>query len=465
MRIGHQDREGALLAAQQAKACAVVIGACLLLLGAAGFMLYRAQGVRRGGVKINPPVYSAPPLPPPLPAAGHKFLDPTFGTEIMRVTDEHTAAGANGDSSYPYWPTFNKDSTRMIVRLPTIGQARFAKLNATSFTISSLMTPANSPDGGQPDWGEALWSGTNKETLIVHNVLGRRFFLYNVATNSYNVLANLAKTLGVREYIYQASRSIDDDRIAFTIRRDDSATNGNYPIVGFAVWRVSTASLLCRVNTTDLNEVQIDKSGRYVLWVTEQNAGTAGANVFKVVDLDARPISAKALTVDAPDYAMNHYAVGTGKFICGPIGYSGTAYLGLTLRTLSAPHTYFTILQFSPAYFGAVGGSADHISWENDDESWFEVEHYSKPGGSWYPFRDEIILVEAKTGGRVRRLLHHHSVFADYYDQPRSNISRDGRFIAFTSNWGGNRRDLFIARIEPETVLTPRIRPRRVTRE
>jgi hypothetical protein len=463
MRIGDQDRTFTSRAARRAKACALVVGACILLAGSAAFVLYRAQGV--SSVKISPPVYAVPPVSPPLPAAGDKFFDPTFGTEIMRVTDAHTAGGANGDSSYSYWPTFNKDSTRLIIRLPTIGQARFAEFSASSFTVSNLITPASSPDGEQPDWGEALWSGTNKDKLIVHNVLGHRFFLYTVATNSYKVLANLATTLGAREYIYQVSRSIDDDRLAFTVRRDDSAIDGTYPTVGFAVWRVSTAALLYRLNTTDLNEVQIDKSGRYVLWTTDQNAGTVGANVFKVVDLDARPVTVTALTVGAPDYAMNHYAVGTGKFICGPNGYSGPSYLGLSVRALSAPHTYSTIVQFSPAYFNSVGGSAGHISWENDDESWFEVEHYSTPGGKWYPFRDEITLVEAKAGGRVRQLLHHHSVIADYYDQPRANISRDGRFVAFTSNWGGHRRDLFIARIEPESLLMPHVRPRRVRLE
>jgi len=46
---------------------------------------------------------------------------------------------------------------------------------------------------------------------------------------------------------------------------------------------------------------------------------------------------------------------------------------------------------------------------------------------------------------KVRRLAHHRSVFAEYYDAPRANVSRDGCFVAFTSNWGGSgRRDVFI---------------------
>src|SRR2546421_648924 len=51
-------------------------------------------------------VFAEPPLPP-LPAAGGKFRDPVFGTEIMRVTDARD--GAQNGTFYPHWPTFNAD--------------------------------------------------------------------------------------------------------------------------------------------------------------------------------------------------------------------------------------------------------------------------------------------------------------------------------------------------------------------
>jgi hypothetical protein len=39
-------------------------------------------------------------------------------------------------------------------------------------------------------------------------------------------------------------------------------------------------------------------------------------------------------------------------------------------------------------------------------------------------------------------------VFRDYWDTPRADISRDGKFIAFTSNWGSaSRRDVFIIKV------------------
>ncbi|MCA1615406.1 MAG: hypothetical protein LC800_15150, partial [Acidobacteria bacterium] len=52
--------------------------------------ILKAQQAARAsaaGVKTDSRAYREPPAPP-LPRAGGTFTDPTFGTEIMRVTDE-----------------------------------------------------------------------------------------------------------------------------------------------------------------------------------------------------------------------------------------------------------------------------------------------------------------------------------------------------------------------------------------
>src|SRR5439155_16681137 len=61
----------------------------------------------------------------------------------------------------------------------------------------------------------------------------------------------------------------------------------------------------------------------------------------------------------------------------------------------------------------------------------------------------------------VRSLLQHRSsidfqsITTGYWGMPKPTISRDGRFVAYTSNWEkSGRYDLFIARIEPAPVLS-----------
>src|SRR5207237_6868695 len=76
-------------------------------------------------------VFAEPPLPP-LPTAGGKFRDPVFGTEIMRVTDARY--GAQNGTFYPHWPTFNADSTRLLVRRRDTDDAIYA-FNPDNFTL------------------------------------------------------------------------------------------------------------------------------------------------------------------------------------------------------------------------------------------------------------------------------------------------------------------------------------------
>jgi hypothetical protein len=94
-----------------------------------------------------------------------------------------------------------------------------------------------------------------------------------------------------------------------------------------------------------------------------------------------------------------------------------------------------------------------HVSLLARDERWALISFYSfKGGGPAGPglFHDELVLVRTDGSGRFRRLLQHRSKAQDYWDTPRANPSYDGRFVAFSSNWGGSKRvDLFIARLDP----------------
>src|SRR6185369_3733437 len=49
---------------------------------------------------------------------------------------------------------------------------------------------------------------------------------------------------------------------------------------------------------------------------------------------------------------------------------------------------------------------------------------------------------------RVVRMAHHHSVYRSYYDTPRANLSQDGKYVTFTSNWGNSgRTDVFLLKV------------------
>jgi hypothetical protein len=89
-----------------------------------------------------------------------------------------------------------------------------------------------------------------------------------------------------------------------------------------------------------------------------------------------------------------------------------------------------------------------------DNELWAMASRYSPTGGGVIAaFDNEIMQVATDGSQRVRRFVHHRSVAGgDHYtEQPKANISRDGRFVAFSSNWGNanGRVDVYVAQVPP----------------
>lgn len=85
-----------------------------------------------------------------------------------------------------------------------------------------------------------------------------------------------------------------------------------------------------------------------------------------------------------------------------------------------------------------------------DNDLWALASRYHDGGGTVSAaFDNEIVQIATDGSGRVRRVCHHRSVFNEYYDSPFAGISRDGKFINFSSNWGSasGRHDGFIVRI------------------
>ena len=82
-----------------------------------------------------------------------------------------------------------------------------------------------------------------------------------------------------------------------------------------------------------------------------------------------------------------------------------------------------------------------------DNERWVLSSRFSTSGGPVLnPFDNDIVQVATDGSDRVRRIAHHRSVVSIFEDQPKASISRDGRYVAFTSNWGmiGGRRDVYL---------------------
>jgi len=291
------------------------------------------------------------PLPPApaLPPAGGKYLDPTFGTQILRVTDE-----ADGDSqnAYSYYPAFNRDSTMFFIHCKAGPRLYHFDPNAFRIVGKEPLFAARPPHKHAPRWEDCIWSGADPNALFCHGHL--RLWRYDVRARKYHLVRDFSGELAPG-HLHQMSKSLDDNVFGFS-RQDPK-----WKLVGCLVWRRDSDSIALRHDTTDLDEIQVDKTGRWCVVKTAKQ--------------------------------------GRGSLLA-------------------------------------------------DDEAWATVSFYvaNKLPGSG-AFRNEIVQVKTDGSQQVRRLAHHRSVYRGYWDSPRACISRDGRFITYTSNFEGRGRGVFILRV------------------
>ena len=380
------------------------------------------------GIRTDRGVYPEPVLPV-LPSAGGHFTDPTFGTTIIRVTDE--SDGNNNLTAYSYWPTLNSDSTRLHVNTAS-GPKRYLFDPATlELTYDGSLYQGSAPPGGFPRWEDSIWSATDPDLIYGHQ--GTKLISYNLATNNYTVLKDFSDAFPPQSdanYIIQMSKSADDQRFAFSL----NSGSPNWSRSGYAAWDRQTDTVLLHEESTFFDEVQIDKTGQYLVIKT----GNSGAGVVEVqiADLDGGTI--EDLTDDSPDSSPGHSDNGRGTVV-GADNWNNR----ITFRELDDPHNPYTVISY-----GSDWSQASHISMLADDEDWVTV---SKFVANSFPqsgvFTNEIFMVSTDGSEELRRFVHHRSVYNSYWDSPRANISSDGRFVAFTSNWGDSgRRDVFIVR-------------------
>jgi hypothetical protein len=382
------------------------------------------------GVKTDLRVYLEPPVPP-LPPAGGTLVDPVFGTTIMRVTDEADTTSAG--TAYSYWPSFNKNSTQLMAHYAD-GSLLIYQFDPNAFRLGSKhivdAPPASEGGFGVTTFEDAIWSGNYPDKFFVHR--GAALFAYDVARHRYAKVFDLTSDLPAGYYFFQMSRSIDDDLFAFTLR------DAKYQVAGYLAYQLSTRRILHQARVKKLDEVQLDKMGRYLVVKT----GEQGRGAIEVEVIDLRTGRTEALRDDAPDYAPGHSDNGTGIVIGGENW--TPRWLG---RQLATPHQSYTVLDSR-----GVWDNDGHVSMLADNEDWALLSLFGTAKSGL--FRREILQVTTDGSQRLRRLAHHYSIFRNYQDTPRANISRDGRFIAFSSNWGGRaRQDLFVLRITPALAL------------
>ncbi len=407
-------------------------------------------------------VRSLPPLPA-LGPAGSIFTDPTFGNRILRVTDAGSLSGYPNvwfsTTAASYRQAWSADSTRFLIEAEP-GDNMVYELGAG---LSARYV------GSVPIWAPC-WSGTNRDTLI--GISNRAIAAYNLSTRQTTTILSLDSVVpNYPEYEYAASASADDTKLV-------TAFGGIQDSHIYVVWydaNTGTRHLLNIQNSTidgnsapyifragaGIHDVEVDRSGRFVRFSGPSVGLTDAGVIWDVQNNAITPITAMWSGHTAMGYGtlLNNSGVETPETSDGR---------GFTLRNLTTPNT--NLLQLitpipPPPYNWDVQG---HESWANvqiDNNQPVLHDNAYESGTAWELWSGEIQAVATDGSGTVWRFAHNRSIHdGQFWDYPRGNVSPNGRYFIFTSNWektlgtsplsGENRRDVFLLELPVGTTST-----------
>lgn len=469
------------------------------LAGSAALLIVVSSGSIAARQSIVPTSYDANTtrtaiVEPPLPAigpAGSQFVDPAFGSRLLRVTDANSHPGFPGMSwvtpSAAHQLAWNSTSDRFLVR--SVSGAYLAyNFDAQTVTATRITATGSAGDGLVFSQAEPQFSflapnvlyGTRLAAVPLRPVVRR--FDFNTLTYidildlgtitpfpmpSYaRALATSAAEPEVMSLLFGgAQQDLDFKVAAFEVASPEDSAAVLDSLASTITRGGAVAATTIPLGFL-LHHQWIDLSGRYVLLFPVSGSFPSPLPYF-IWDLQTDAVA----RVDR--FPGGHEALGYGWHVnqdcCTATAYDGAQW---QLRSLSAPAVTADLIdpvQSPPAPF-----LADHTSWNNAQAGarvpiLSSLYRYGSARAPWRAWDDEIVAIQtdaSPAGATVWRFAHHRSAIAFdggggegqyFWYLPRATISPNGRFALFTSNWektlgtsvtgdpGGNyRTDVFI---------------------
>jgi hypothetical protein len=415
-------------------------------------------------------VYPKPPLPK-LGPAGTIINDPTFGCPILRVSDENTAEGHSlMTPATAFSNPWNTDSTLFCVQADGARNVPF-RFDPKTMTASRIKDWPFLPDIAN----EVAFSRREPNICYGRDRRHNGVVRIDFSTNQIDELLDVGKVTGL-EVGYLGTLSVGANDVLALIfggaMQDASPYLLLYDIQTHQhrLWNTKQGTVDGKAVENAPHFTQhsglIDLGGRFFV--------TLGPGVHGPTVWDSKTDQIYAITAQRD----GHYALGFGEMINDP---HNLAYRALDAGAVDSP----TRLVEHPAgepYFAYDG----HESWNNSRPGMrvpvllttYHAVEFSDPKCAW---GDEVVAVATDGSGQVWRFAHHRSLAHargdaptqnrgkgyNFWDCPRGNVSQDGRFYMFTSNWEETlgkdsqdrfREDAFIVKLQraDASANTPR---------
>lgn len=369
-----------------------------------------------------------------LPPAGGIYIDPCFGSEVRRITDQRD--GMRCVNAYSYWPALNCNSTRLLIALDGVPWIYiFDPITGVARKDKTLWVPEHP---AKIQFEGASWSQQYPTSLFALDWHTPTLWKVRVSSpTTFELRKDFSQdtSLGKRA-LSHLTMSSGGTVFAFLSKREGNTTEAH-------VWSATDnffATFVPPRPGDGINEIQMTKGGTRAVVI--MNGGQAHLWAFRlgwVIPL-SNPAShwdnGKTQLVNGDGVMTGIQARSYGTPIVPSVGANVFQYFKSDGKTLN-----WTI--------------AEHVSLRSEAENFALVSTYGK-GTIDQPFEKELILVKIafSTNRNFMRLAHTQSTgSADpYWSQPRAVISKDGQWAVWTSDMGTSRLDVFATRI-PEGVL------------
>jgi hypothetical protein len=465
----------------------VALGVAVVLAAAVGGAVWGADGAASAPATqaSKPPLvynaisdtkYYAKPELPKLEAAGFVFKDPTFGCPMVRVSDEKTY---NGDPiltpAGSVQNTWNTDSTLFIVQ-SNGGRAIPYQFDPKTLKIARIPGLDTLPNIA----GDAPFSYHEKDICFGKDIGRNVLVKFNFTTQKATDVCDVTQVTGlpvVGGHLGMFSVSANDilcvcfggagqNRDMYCLAYD--MKNNTHHIWDTKEMKIDGKPIEGAVTMT-MHACEIDPSGRYVIVTPGQ-----GSKVRWVWDTQKATVNSLTTT------AGGHAVLGFGDMVNDDHQFY--------IRTLD-PEGIKTPKPIMSHPAGEPYFAYDsHTSWNNAREGILvpvvaSSEHVNEMTDPKCAYGDEIIAVATDGSQKIWRFCHTRALVhmptrdaasgqkampADrtnmaaaqpynFWDTQRGNVSQDGKFFMFNSNWGDSvgkdrsgrfREDVFIVKLE-----------------
>ncbi len=443
-----------------------------------------------------------PPLPP-LGPAGSTVTDPAFYSTIIRVTDASTRPGllkrsyrSPSNSHQSAWSArgsyfYVVSTDRAIIPFAfdaATGVARRIQPSTTGdggLVIRTAVEPQFSYVDDNIIYGSLNTPGSTLRTIDRYDfstgVYSRVIDLDTVVPGlAGTVIGGISSTSGPVERILTFFGGAAQDRHRYVLVFDRGNPQNRWILD-------STASTINGSPTAvplqfRLHDAGIDRSGRYVMLypTAADRAAPRNAAPVYVWDLVTSAIT-ELPAVSGHSNGPDAYGFGTlvNQDCCTTTTWDAAQW---QLRSLATPlvtrDLLTSVLTPKEVYL------ADDSSWNNAQPDRLAayisaLYRYGTNDTAWRAWDDEIVAVQTDAldaDATVWRFAHHRSNVASdtdpariaFWYTPRPNVSPDGKWVLFTSNWektlgkdpggepgGAYRQDAFLLELKPTDWSTP----------